>query len=125
MTRKTALICDDDPTIVRIAKLVLGQKGFEVLEAGDGGPGLEAIRTHRPGLVLLDLNMPTMGGREVLSALNDDERSGLYVIVLSGEDRPDVAAEVVALGAREALRKPFNPVELGRKVEGLVRDGVV
>lgn len=125
MSTRTALICDDDRMIAALAKLVLKQKGFTVLEAPDGGAGLDIIRAERPKLVLLDLNMPGTDGRAVLRTLQAEAYTSSYIVVLSGEESTEVDAEVRALGAQECMRKPFNPLDLGRKLEELVRNGSV
>lgn len=125
MSVRTALICDDDRMITALAKLVLKQKGFTVFEAPDGQAGLELIRAERPNLVLLDLNMPGTDGRAVLRTLQAEAYTSSYIVVLSGEDSDQVDAEVCALGARECMRKPFNPLELGRKLDALVQGGDV
>ena len=125
MSELTALVCDDDRMIAALAKLVLKQKGFTVFEAADGRAGLDLIRAQRPKLVLLDLNMPDTDGRAVLRALQAEAYTDSYVVVLSGEESAEVDGEVRALGAHECMRKPFNPLDLGRKLDELLRTGAV
>lgn len=122
---KTALICDDDRMLSRITKLVLVQRGFKVIEASDGEAGLALIKSERPALVLLDLNMPKLDGAEVLKALQADAYSGSYIIVFSADDQAVIEARIAGLGAGEAMTKPFVPAELSRRIEALVRSGQV
>ena len=122
MTTHTALICDDDRLIAAVARLVLQQKGFKVFEASEGRTGLELILRERPRLVLLDLNMPDTDGRAVLRALQSAAYDASHIVVLSGEESDSVDAEVRALGAHESMRKPFNPMELGRRLDALLKD---
>jgi two-component system response regulator AdeR len=111
--------------ISALARLVLKQKGFTVLEAADGRAGLDLIRAERPCLVLLDLNMPDTDGRAVLRELQAEAYDASYIVVLSGEESDAVDGEVRGLGADESMKKPFNPMELGKKLEALIAAGDV
>lgn len=122
---KTALICDDDRMLSRITKLVLVQRGFNVIEASDGEAGLAMIKSERPALVLLDLNMPKLDGVDVLKALQADAYAGSYIIVLSADDKALIEARIAGLGAGEAMVKPFVPAALSKRIETLVRDGLI
>lgn len=122
---KTALICDDDRMLSRITKLVLVQRGFTVIEATDGEAGLALIKSERPALVLLDLNMPKMDGTDVLKALQADGYSGSYIMVFSADDKAAIEARIDGLGAGEAMVKPFVPAALSKRIEELLRLGVV
>ena len=122
---KTALICDDDRMLSRITKLVLLQRGFTVIEASDGEAGLALIKSERPALVLLDLNMPKMDGAEVLKALQADAYTGSYIIVFSADDKAAIEAQIAGLGAGEAMVKPFVPAALSKRIEELVRTGQI
>jgi DNA-binding response OmpR family regulator len=123
MTQKTAVICDDDRMISRVTKLILAQRGFRVLEAVDGEAGLALILAERPSLVLLDLQMPNKDGIEVLRDLQQAGHTGAYIIVLSAEEKAAIDARVLPLGASESMSKPFAPVEFGKKIDALVKDG--
>ena len=125
MTNKIAVVCDDDGTMVRIARMVLTRQGFAVHEAGDGDAGLALIRAVCPSLVLLDLQMPGKDGVAVLTELQGMGHTGAYIIVLSAEDRDVIAARIRGLGASESMTKPFNPMEFSRKIEALVLDGKI
>ncbi len=125
MSARSALICDDDRMIVRISRSILTQAGFRVLEAADGIAGLAMIRAERPHLVLLDLNMPLMGGVAVLTELQKEGFTGSYIIVLSGDDQASLERQVKGLGAGEAISKPFAAMDFSRKIQALVRDGKV
>src|SRR5262249_56893739 len=66
------LVIDDEPQIRRIMRETLISSGYEVDDAKNGMEGLEKIRQFRPDLVLLDINMPDMGGVEVSKAIPND-----------------------------------------------------
>lgn len=125
MSAKTALVCDDDPMMVRIMSLVLKQQGFTVLEAADGKAGLSMILAERPALVMLDLQMPTMDGIGLLTALTSVGYTGSYIIVLSADKQPSLEAKIAGLGANETMVKPFNPLALSKRIETLVTSGTI
>ena len=90
------LIVDDDPGIRTLCAASLSRAGVEVLEAENGGRGLERALEDRPDLVLLDVNMPVLDGFALAERLREDERTQhLPFIFLTGE-----------LAAREPGRRP-------------------
>lgn len=103
------LIIEDDDEIRGMLAVWLRQEGYEPVEARDGREGLAALVRHRPALVLLDLRMPRMDGRQFRSAqqrLNDDALAMVPVVVVSGlEDADEQAAELAASGV---LHKPID-----------------
>jgi two-component system chemotaxis response regulator CheY len=66
------LIVDDSDLIRNQVATVLVQAGYEVVEAEDGVQGLDAAKTHKPDLVITDLNMPNMNGLELITKLRED-----------------------------------------------------
>lgn len=108
----TILLVDDEPTVRRAYARILRGRGYEVLEAADGA---EAVATYestrpRPSLVLLDVNMPNMGGVEALQRLRELDPDA-RIILLSGQSERD--AEDIALRRRiPYLSKPCNVDEL-------------
>ena len=111
---KRVLVADDDPDVVRVIRGFLEPRGFEVLEAFDGEEALARVVQDRPGLLLLDLDMPRMDGYEVLFHLRrHDELKHIPVVIFSGCDwGREVTAKV--LGARGYFRK--------RSAAGLIKE---
>jgi DNA-binding response OmpR family regulator len=109
------LAVDDDPIILRLLQLNLELEGFEVLTAGDGAAGLEAIRRERPQVVLLDVMMPNLDGFQVCRSVRADEDptvAATPIVILSARaQRADVEAGMAA-GADAYVTKPFDPLEL-------------
>jgi DNA-binding response OmpR family regulator len=109
------LAVDDDPIILRLLQLNLELEGFEVLTAGDGLTGLEAIRRERPQVVLLDVMMPNLDGFEVCRCVRADDDPSVAatpIVILSARaQRADVEAGMAA-GADAYVTKPFDPLEL-------------
>lgn len=119
---------DDNPDDLDLLTLCLARVGarFTVQTARSGPEALALIRGGRPGarpqLVLLDLNMPEMGGRDVLAELRADPNSaGLPVLVLSSSDAPADVEALYRLGANGYLLKPAGLAEFRALAEALDR----
>jgi two-component system cell cycle response regulator len=113
----TILVVDDSTAIRRIISRTLAETGYRVVEAPDGRAALEACRTERPDLVLLDVDMPVMDGHTTLREMRaDPDLEAVPVFFLTAHtDGADVAAGL-ELGAQDYLRKPCEPAELTARV---------
>lgn len=115
------LIADDEPNIVISLEFLMKREGHEVSIARDGQQALEAIRTERPHLVLLDVMMPFKTGFEVLQALRADEAlAGTKVLMLTAKGRETEVTKGLAMGADAYMTKPFSTKELVTKVKALL-----
>ena len=76
--RKKILIVDDEEDILHFLELVLREKGYDVVTAGNGHEALTVAQIEKPNLVLLDIMMPQMDGWEVLKLLRVDEETAHY-----------------------------------------------
>jgi DNA-binding response OmpR family regulator len=116
------LVVDDDAKIVRLVRTYLERDGFSVVTAADGPAALDAIETHTPALVVLDLMLPELDGRAVIRAVRrDDEASRTPILVLSA--RSSTIDRIAGLedGADDYLPKPFSPAELVLRVKSILR----
>jgi len=116
------LVVDDDVKIVRLVRTYLERDGFSVVTAADGPAALQAIETHRPALVVLDLMLPELDGRAVIRAVRrDDEAARTPILVLSA--RSSTIDRIAGLedGADDYLPKPFSPAELVLRVKSILR----
>ena len=110
---KKILICDDEPHILESVAYVARKEGYFVLTAQDGETALKIAREERPGLVLLDLNMPIKSGYQVCEEIKSDPQTrGTYVIMLTAKGQDSDRARGVAAGADEYITKPFSPRKL-------------
>lgn len=101
------LVVDDDQVIRELLKLHLDNAGYRVLTAADGITGGHLILNARPDLVIVDVDMPYMGGYELVEAVKaDSTTSGVPVIFLSS--REDEGDRSTKLGAEAYLKKPVK-----------------
>ncbi len=118
---RTILVVDDDVDTRATLRIALEDEGFAVDSAGDGLTALQKIRHQRPDAIILDLNMPRMGGEDFLYAWRAGvEAPGVPVIVITAVSR-GVRAE--DLGVDAFLTKPFDLPTLVRHVRHLVEPG--
>ncbi|MEQ8656709.1 MAG: response regulator [Hyphomicrobiales bacterium] len=106
---KTCLVVDDSSVIRKVARRILEDLHFEVLEAADGQEALEMCREAMPDSIFLDWNMPVMDGLEFLKALRAEE-GGMEPKVVFCTTENDVAhiAKAMRAGANEYIMKPFD-----------------
>jgi len=115
----TILVVDDEAAIHRFLGPALVAAGYHVARADDGGAGLRAIVTHPPDVVLLDLGLPDMDGKEVIRRLRAFTK--VPVIVLSARDRESEKIEALDLGADDFVNKPFSVGELMARIRTALR----
>lgn len=119
----TVLVVEDDPSVRGLLHTLLSAEGYEVVTASDGLAGLvQAAATH-PGLILLDLMMPDLGGVRVLEELREDPATRTTpVIVVTGQ--VDAVPEMrELLGPGSVFVKPFAVAELLARVRELAGEG--
>lgn len=114
----TVLVVDDDIALRNLTRTVLKLEGNEVCEASDGLEALGVLSNGPVDLMILDLNMPNMDGRETFRMVR---RRGFRgpIVLISGYDVKSAARE---LGADDALEKPFDPDQLLAHVNRLLED---
>ena len=110
---KKILVCDDEPHILEAVAFVARKEGYTVLTAEDGETAVRVARAEKPGLVLLDLNMPIKSGYQVCEELKSDpELKGTHIIMLTAKGQDSDRARGKAAGADEYITKPFSPRKL-------------
>lgn len=115
------LVVDDDAVVRGLVRDGLEREGFEVAEVGDGSAVFDEIARFRPDLVVLDVNLPVVGGFDVLNRLR--ETSTTPVILLSGRGAEIDRVLGLELGADDYVVKPFSPRELASRVRAVLRRG--
>jgi two-component system, chemotaxis family, chemotaxis protein CheY len=106
---RTCLVVDDSTVIRKIARRILEEMEFEIIEAEDGEKALQACKRAMPDAVLLDWNMPVMDGYEFLGALRrlpgGDQPKAVFCTTENGIDH---IARALDAGADEYIMKPFD-----------------
>ena len=115
---ETILIVDDEPFNVDLLEQELGDLGYETLTAFDGQQAVDAVRKHRPDLVLLDVMMPVMDGFTACRLLKEDEETRLIpIIIMTALDRVEDRIQGIEAGADDFLTKPVNDRELLARIQ--------
>jgi DNA-binding response OmpR family regulator len=115
----TIVVVDDEPNIADLVDLYLAREGFRVLKMGTGEAGLQAVKEHRPRLVVLDVGLPDVDGLEVCKRLR--AISQIPVIFLTARDSEVDRVLGLELGGDDYLTKPFSPAELVARVKAVLR----
>lgn len=113
------LVVDDEPKIVRIARDYLEKNGFRVMTAADGQAALATARREKPDLIILDLMLPLMDGREVCKILRRESDVPIIMLTALAEEVDQVTG--LEIGADDYITKPFSPRALVARVRALLR----
>ncbi len=120
--KRTILVVDDEPGIVKITHDYLERAGFHVISAGDGPSALRLARQEHPSLIVLDLMLPGMDGLDVTRALRQDPlTAGVPIIMLTARVEETDRLIGLELGADDYITKPFSPRELVARVRAVLR----
>ena len=117
----TVLIVEDDAVFSRLLQKVLARRGRHLEIAERAADMLKVFRTRWVDLIVLDIGLPDMDGREVLTALRKNPiTEKVPILILSARDEPWVEAECLALGADGFMSKPVDPLALDAAVSALL-----
>lgn len=120
MTRLTrVLVVDDEPAIHRFLTPALVANQYDVLRANDGAAALRCIANDAPDIVVLDLGLPDMDGKEVIGRAR--EWTDVPIVVLSARDREAEKIAVLDQGADDFINKPFGVGELMARLRAALR----
>lgn len=113
------LVVDDEPKIVRLARDYLEKNGFRVVTAADGPSALAMARREHPDLIVLDLLLPGMDGREVCRILRRESAVPVIMLTALAEESDQIVG--LEIGADDYIVKPFSPRALVARVRALLR----
>ncbi|MEJ0011717.1 MAG: response regulator [Bauldia sp.] len=122
MSATRVLVVDDEPQIQRFLKPALEASGYAVVSAATAAEALRAIANEAPDIVLLDLGLPDMDGKEVIARAR--AFSKVPIIVLSVRDRESEKIAALDLGADDYVEKPFDIGELMARLRAALRHAI-
>ena len=111
---RSILLIDDDPGVLGVLAKYFQRRGWEVLSAGSGEDGVRLYEAQRPDVVVLDLDLPGLSGRDILDIL---VARGAAVLMLTGHAEVEMAVDAMQSGAETFLTKPVNFAHLEAAVE--------
>jgi two-component system, OmpR family, KDP operon response regulator KdpE len=119
MKAVTILVVDDEPQIRRVMRTTLTAEGYAVIGARDGAEALEKLRSERPDLVLLDMNMPVLDGLQACREIRSGSEVPIIMLTVRSAEKDKVRA--LDAGADDYVVKPFSIQELLARVRALLR----
>ena len=114
---RSCLVVDDSKVIRKVARHILETLDFNVDEAEDGRQALGRCEAQMPDVILLDWNMPVMGGMEFLRALRQGDHVQPKVVFCTTENDIGHIRAAIAAGADEYVMKPFDRDTLASKLQ--------
>jgi putative two-component system response regulator len=119
---RQVLVVDDDFSVAFLLRQLLEGEGFHVVAASNGLEALDRIAEHAPDLILLDLDMPHLGGYEVCRRVKQAPATRLVpILILTGQSSTEARLRAWELGADEFLTKPFQTVEVLARCRSLLQ----
>ena len=109
------LVCDDDKDIVEAISIYLEQEGYTIFKAYDGLEAINALRSQKVDLLIIDIMMPKLDG--IRATLKIREENPLPIIILSAKSEDADKILGLNVGADDYVTKPFNPLELVARVK--------
>jgi two-component system, OmpR family, KDP operon response regulator KdpE len=119
MSSATILVVDDEPQIRRVMRTALTAHGYTITEARSGEEALEEVRREPPDLVLLDINMPGIGGLQACREIREGSEVPIIVLTVRSTEKDKVKA--LDAGADDYVVKPFGMEELLARVRAALR----
>lgn len=115
------LHAEDDPSIQAVARLALEMiGGYQVLACSSGQEALQQAVGFAPQLILLDVMMPGMDGLETLARLRAlIDLDSVPVVFMTAKAQPEEVEQLLRLGARDVIVKPFDPMQLAARISSI------
>lgn len=120
---KKIMVVDDEESLLELVKAILEQENFEVVTAIDGKECLEKLKTIKPDLILLDMMMPGMSGREVCERIRKDSKTkNLKIAFLTVSKFSETGKDVLKnMKVLDYITKPFDNQDLVKRVKKVVK----
>ena len=121
--KNTILVVDDEPSIQKMLGIILDVQNYKIIESLTGTQGVRMAASIKPDLILLDLGLPDMNGKEVITAIR--EWSQVPILVLSACSLDEEIIAALNMGANDYVTKPFNVDVLLARMHAALRSGAV
>lgn len=118
--KECIVVVDDEHIILELTSMILTSRGYQVYTAEDAYVGMDLVRQHQPGVVLLDYMMPKMDGLTALKQIRAEFPSS-YVVMFTGKGSEEIAVELMKAGASDYILKPFSNRDLTDRIEQVLR----
>lgn len=119
MAKNKVLIVDDDKNIVELIKINFESEGFDTAVAYNGRKAVDKFNSEKPGIVIMDVMMPEMDGREACKAIRKTSDTPIIMLTAKGETIDKILG--LELGADDYMVKPFDPKELIARAKAVLR----
>lgn len=121
--KNTILIVDDEPQIRKMLNIYLEASDYKVVESESGKQALRMSASLHPDLILLDLGLPDLDGKDVITSIREWSQTPIIVLTVRNDDHEVISA--LNLGADDYITKPFNADVLLARIEANLRKSVV
>jgi len=119
---RSVLVIDDDETLIKTVRPILISHGFSVLTAVTGEDGLTVAKTQKPDIILLDVILPGIKGRDVCRQLKEDSLTkNIPVVFFTAKDSADDIHAEMEAGAEDHITKPVDPRALINTIDGILK----
>ena len=119
--KKKILLVEDELNVVELMNIFLSRRGYELKNVIEGTDVLDAVRSFRPDLIILDIMIPKLNGFEVCSLLKaDPELKNIPVMILSALVQKNEIEMGIRMGADMYMTKPFHNVDLLANIDKLI-----
>ena len=116
--KKRVLVVDDEPHIVKLVKLSLGDQNYDIVGITSGKEAISYVNNNAPDILVLDLMMPGVNGYDVCQAVRENPKTkGIPIIILSAKSQMLDKLNAIDVGADDYMCKPFDPDELARRIK--------
>ncbi len=118
---KKVLVVEDHPDVLDILTLQMEEMGFAVVSANTGMEAMEKAIEEKPDLILMDIMMPGMDGREATRRIrSNQETKEIPILVITALPKESQLRECIKAGCNDYIRKPFNRKDLREKIQAVL-----
>ena len=119
------LFAEDNEIFRKSLSFYLEGQGFTVHQFDNGEEAIEFLRMITVDLIITDLNMPSIGGMEMINIVRNDLNMQIPIIVLTSSGMEETELDAFSMGANEFISKPFSPQVLKARIEKLLRQSTI